>query len=90
MAGESDLCVEIQLGEGKEPLKFSTPMDVFARFWPLLLWAAASSNEVHGIPFLARVCSSSPLPPEVNRRVGVLKNVDLPPSRIDAGSPTLW
>eukprot|EP00752_Nemacystus_decipiens_P002622 g2455.t1 len=46
MAGESDLCVKIELGEGKEPLKFASPVDVFARFWPLLLWAAASSSEI--------------------------------------------
>lgn len=43
---ESNYCVKIELGEGEEPLKFSSPMDVFARFWPLLLWAAASSGEV--------------------------------------------
>lgn len=30
----------------KEPLKFLGPVEFFADFWPIILWAAASNKEV--------------------------------------------
>ncbi|CAM9623088.1 unnamed protein product [Ectocarpus sp. 4 AP-2014] len=44
--GMDDLCVKVDIGEGVEAVKFGSPDELFSEFWPLLLWAASSSDEI--------------------------------------------
>ncbi|CBJ30296.1 expressed unknown protein [Ectocarpus siliculosus] len=43
---EDDLCVKVDMGEGVEAVKFGSPDELFSEFWPLLLWAVSSSDEI--------------------------------------------
>ncbi|CAN0387553.1 unnamed protein product, partial [Ectocarpus sp. 12 AP-2014] len=45
MNGMDDLFVKVDVGEGVEDVKFGSPDELLSEFWPLLLWAASSSDE---------------------------------------------
>ncbi|CAB1101745.1 unnamed protein product [Ectocarpus sp. CCAP 1310/34] len=46
MNGMNHLFVKVDIGEGVEAVNFGSPHELLSEFWPLLRWAASSSDEI--------------------------------------------